>query len=66
MLKILKVLIGISLIIGGGIVEIMWLGVCFGTVVLGIALLIFAPHVLFLPWNIAFLAGVAFIASAEE
>jgi len=57
-----KKLIGIALIIAAFVVEAMWLGATFGTVVIGIVLLIFAPSILFLPFNVLFAMGVAFLA----
>jgi hypothetical protein len=59
----MKKLIGIALIIAAFIVEILWLGFCFGSVIVGILLLIFAPGLLFLPFNIIFAFGIAFLAN---
>ena len=39
--------------IGGIVAEIAWLGFCFGTIIIGIALLILAPNILFAPMVIA-------------
>ena len=55
-------LIGIGLIISAFVVEAMWLGACFGTVVVGIVLLLFAPAILLLPFNVLFAMGVGFLA----
>ena len=63
---IFKMILGAGFIIGGILVEIAWLGICFGTVILGIVLLIFAPGVLFTPFNIGLVGGLAFFASCEE
>lgn len=63
---IFKMILGAGFIIGGILVEIAWLGVCFGTVILGIILLIFAPGILFAPFNIGLVGGLAFFASCEE
>ncbi|MDR2635394.1 MAG: hypothetical protein LBC08_01040 [Campylobacteraceae bacterium] len=46
-------IIGIALIIFGICLEISWLGICFGSIILGIVLLLFAPHVLLLPLAIS-------------
>ena len=39
----------------------MWLGFCFGSIVIGILLLIFAPRILFFPFNFFLLIGVKLI-----
>jgi len=54
-------LIGITLIIAAFIIEGMWLSLTFGTVVVGILLLIFAPGILLAPFNILFAMGMAFL-----
>ncbi len=61
-----KKLIGIALIIAAFVVEAMWLGATFGTVVVGIVLLVFAPGILFLPFNVLFAMGVAFLAYEDK
>ena len=62
----LKKLIGIVLIIAAFVVEGMWLSVTFGTVVVGIVLLLFAPGILFAPFNILFAMGVAFLSYEDN
>jgi len=37
----------------------MWLGVCFGTIIIGILLLIFAPGILFFPFNFFLVLGLS-------
>ncbi len=61
-----KKLIGVVLIIAAFIVEGMWLSVTFGTVIIGILLLLFAPGILFAPFNILFAMGVAFLSYDEN
>ncbi len=61
-----KKLIGIVLIIAAFVVEGMWLSVTFGTVIVGIVLLLFAPGILFAPFNILFAMGVAFLSYEEN
>lgn len=39
--------------IGGGMAGIAWLGFCFGSVIIGVLLLIFAPQILLLPFFVA-------------
>jgi hypothetical protein len=63
---IFKMIFGAGFIIGGILVEITWLGICFGTVILGIVLLIFATEILFAPFTIGLAGGLAFFASCEE
>ena len=58
----LNKIIGTILIIAAFVVEASWLGVCFGSVIVGIVLLIFAPGILFAPFNILFTMGLAFFA----
>lgn len=52
---------GFALIIVGIVLEVMWLGFCFGSVVIGILLLIFAPRILFFPFNFFLLIGLRFM-----
>ena len=63
---IFKVLIGSSMIIGGILLEIAWLGVCFGTVIVGVVMLIFAPELLLMPFTIGVMGGIATIASCND
>lgn len=51
-------LFGFAFIALGIFLEVMWLGVCFGSVIIGILLLIFAPRILFFPFNFFFLIGL--------
>ncbi|MGV6393666.1 hypothetical protein ACTUVN_002364 [Pseudomonas caspiana] len=39
--------------------QIAWLAMCFGTVIIGVALLFIAPTILFFPANIGFVTGVS-------
>ncbi|MBN2817267.1 MAG: molecular chaperone DnaJ [Campylobacterales bacterium] len=39
----------------------MWLGFCFGSIIIGILLLIFAPRILFFPFNFFLLLGLRLI-----
>lgn len=63
---IIKVIIGILIIIGAIILEALWLGVCFGSVILGIILLFFAPHILFIPFSLGLAIGVGIIISCNN
>ena len=63
---ILKILIGSAMIIGGVILEIAWHGVCFGTVIVGIVMLIFAPGLLLIPFTFCITAGFAIISSCDD
>jgi len=60
-------ILGAGFIIGGILVQIAWFGICFGTVILGIIILLFvAPEILFAPFMIGLTGGLAFFASCEE
>ena len=54
-------IIGLALIGLGIFLEVMWLGFVFGSVVIGVLLLIFAPRVLFFPFNFFLVMGVRLI-----
>jgi len=58
-------ILGFGVIALGLFLEILWLGVCFGTVIVGIALLIFAPRILLLPFNFFLVIGLAMIGSSS-
>jgi hypothetical protein len=55
----MKTIFGLSIIALGIFLEVMWLGVCFGTVIIGIVLLLFAPSILFFPFNFFLVMGLA-------
>ncbi len=55
----MKKILGLAIIALGVFLEVMWLGVCFGTVIIGIVLLIFAPSILFFPFNFFLVLGLA-------
>ena len=63
---LIKLLIGAAIIVGAIVIEISWLAICFGSVLLGVILLIFAPHILFAPFTIGTALGLALMASCEE
>ena len=63
---IFKIILGVGFIIGGVLLEIAWLGVCFGTIIVGIIILLWAPHILFAPFTIGLTGGLAFLASCKE
>lgn len=50
--------IGVGLIVGGIAAQIAWVAFCFGTVVIGILLLIFARHLLLLPYLFLIVPGL--------
>jgi len=54
----MKTILGLAVITLGVFLEVMWLGVCFGTVIIGILLLIFAPGILFFPFNFFLIIGL--------
>jgi hypothetical protein len=57
----MKKIIGFGFIALGIFLEIMWLGFVFGSVVIGILLLIFAPRILFFPFSFFLLIGLKII-----
>ncbi len=57
----MKKIIGLAIIALGIFLEVMWLGFVFGSVVIGILLLIFAPRILFFPFNFFLLIGLRLI-----
>jgi hypothetical protein len=57
---------GISLIVGGVIVNIAWAAFCFSTVFIGILLLIFAPGILIAPFLAGYSSGIALLSVALE
>lgn len=59
---IFQIFLGIGIVIFSISLGIAWLGFCFGTVIIGIALLLIAPHVLLFPFGFTML-GTMYIAS---
>lgn len=57
-----QVCLGLGIIIGFSAAGVAWVGACFATVIIGVLLLIFAPHILLFPFGIA-LHGIAYIES---
>ena len=57
----MKKLLGFGFIALGIFLEITWLGICFGSVIIGILLLIFAPRVLFFPFTFSLVIGLSLI-----
>ena len=54
----MKKLLGFAFIALGIFLEIMWLGFVFGSVIIGILLLIFSPRILFFPFNFFLILGL--------
>ena len=59
---ILLMLAGIAVFIGAIALEIAWLGFCFGSIIVGLLLLIFARWLLLAPLIIGFKMGMAMFA----
>ena len=57
----MKKLFGFAFIALEIFLEVMWLGFCFGSIVIGILLLIFAPRILFFPFTFFLLVGMRLI-----
>ena len=54
----MKKILGFALIALGIFLEFTWLSICFGSVVIGVLLLIFAPRILFFPFNFFLVLGL--------
>ena len=57
----MKTILGLAIIAFGIFIEVMWLGFCFGSIIIGILLLIFAPAVLIFPFNFFLIIGLTVI-----
>ena len=57
----MKKILGFAFIALGIFLEVTWLGFVFGSVVIGILLLLFAPRILFFPFNFFALLGARLI-----
>ncbi|CAI6150567.1 MAG: Co-chaperone protein DjlA [uncultured Sulfurimonas sp.] len=57
----MKKIIGLAIIALGIFLEVMWLGFVFGSIIIGVLLLIFAPRILFFPFNFFLLIGLRLI-----
>jgi len=61
----MKMVLGLAVIALGIVLEFMWFGFCFGSVIIGILLLIFAPSILFFPFNFFLVIGLSIINPAK-
>ncbi|MCK5111031.1 MAG: DnaJ domain-containing protein [Arcobacteraceae bacterium] len=61
----MKTILGLVIIAFGIFLEVVWLGVCFGTVIIGILLLIFAPSILFFPFNFFLAIGLTVMRGVQ-
>lgn len=59
-----RITLGVLLMASGIVLEVMWLGFCFGTVIVGIVLFLWFTPILFLPFELLFLPGWHFFWSA--
>ncbi|NOR57054.1 MAG: DnaJ domain-containing protein [Sulfurimonas sp.] len=57
----MRKIIGFALIALGIFLEITWFGICFGSIIIGVLLLIFAPRILFFPFNFFLVLGLVTI-----
>ncbi len=57
-----QVILGVLLVVGGVLLGVAWLAFCFGSIIVGILLLLFAPGILVAPFGVAYL-GMGYIAS---
>ena len=58
-----KLALGLALIVAAFAAEASWLGFCFGTVVIGIAMIFIAPLLLIAPFNFLYSPGRGFVNS---
>jgi hypothetical protein len=58
-----EIVLGFAIVVGGGVAGVAWLGFCFGTVIIGIALLFIEPMILLAPFLIGLSFGGALVAS---
>jgi len=58
----MKKILGFAIIAFGIFLEVLWLGFVFGSIVIGVLLLIFAPRILFFPFNFFLLIGLQLIS----
>ena len=63
---IVEIITGLVVFLGGGALAIAWIAFCFGTVVVGILLLVFAPWILFSPLMFSLALGTATMRSGWE
>jgi hypothetical protein len=63
---LIRLIIGVALIVGGVIAQAAWLGICFGSVIIGIILLFVAPGILFFPFTFGLLHGLAIITGDDS
>lgn len=59
LLGLVFILSGVLLMIGAVVAQIAWLGLCFGTVIIGILMVFFTPLLLFAPFTLLFGTGTA-------
>ncbi len=59
LLGLIFILSGVLLMIGAVAAEIAWLGLCFGSVIIGILMVFFAPLLIFAPFTLLFGTGTA-------
>ena len=63
---IAKIIAGAALMIVAVIALVAWIAACFGTVIVGIALLFLAPQILLLPFTLIGTPAMALIAIGME
>lgn len=57
----MRKIFGLALIALGVFLEFLWLSFCFGSIIIGVILLIFAPRILFFPFNFFLILGLSII-----
>jgi len=59
---LVRKLLGFGAIALGIFLEVTWLSICFGSIIIGLVLLFFAPRILFFPFNFFLLVGLSILA----
>ena len=60
---ITKIVAGVALMILAITALIAWIGACFGTVIVGVVMLLFAPSLLWLPYTLIGIPAMALMGS---
>ena len=58
-LGLVFIISGVVMMVGAVAAQIAWLGLCFGTLIIGVLMLFFAPFLLFAPFTLLFGTGTA-------
>lgn len=59
-------LVGSSVIVTGVMLQLTWFAFCFGSVIIGILLLLFAPGILLFPFTAGMMWGLTIIEAGSK